>query len=67
MVYTERNEKCLSSSSKDKPTSKDYNSSKSGSSGSATAWSGQASSPEKWKYNNMVQNDRDKFNGMHFS
>ncbi|KAH8289941.1 hypothetical protein KR018_008800 [Drosophila ironensis] len=73
MVYTERTDKCLSSAAKDNPSSKGQaNSKPNGNSGSGSgsgsgAWSSQASSAEKWKYNNMVKNDRDKFNGMHFS
>ncbi|EDV31562.1 uncharacterized protein Dana_GF14487 [Drosophila ananassae] len=72
MVYTERTDKCLSSTAKDNPSSKVQSPSKhttgSGSAaGSGSSWSSQASNAEKWKYNSMVKNDRDKFNGMHFS
>ncbi|XP_017860336.1 PREDICTED: uncharacterized protein LOC108611982 [Drosophila arizonae] len=74
MVYTERTDKCLSSSKEsagkhDKSHSKHQSnfSSRSGSSSSSGAWSSQASSDEKWKYNNMVKDNRDQFNGMHFS
>ncbi|EDW13273.1 uncharacterized protein LOC6577900 [Drosophila mojavensis] len=76
MVYTERTDKCLTSSKEsagkqDKSQSKYQSSfsSRSGSSSSSSsgAWSSQASSDEKWKYNNMVKDNRDQFNGMHFS
>ncbi|KAI8043737.1 serglycin [Drosophila gunungcola] len=77
MVYTERTDKCLSSTTKDNHSSKGQSQSKSASgsgsgsgsvSGSGSgSWSSQASSAEKWKYNNMVNNDRQQFNGMHFS
>ncbi|XP_064546496.1 uncharacterized protein LOC135434063 [Drosophila montana] len=70
MVYTERTDLCLSSSKdnagqgKSQPKS---TSSPSSSSSSSGAWSSQASSAEKWKYNNMVKDNREKFNAMHFS
>ncbi|XP_016964732.1 uncharacterized protein LOC108034356 [Drosophila biarmipes] len=69
MVYTERTDKCLSSNTKDSKSSKDQGHSKtnSGSASGSGSWSSQASSAEKWKYNNMVKNDRQQFNGMHFS
>ncbi|XP_017001680.2 uncharacterized protein [Drosophila takahashii] len=70
MVYTERTDKCLSST-KDNQSSKSQSHSKSnsgsGSGSGSGSWSSQASSAEKWKYNNMVKNDRQQFNGMHFS
>ncbi|XP_019890241.2 uncharacterized protein LOC109611640 [Musca domestica] len=80
MVYTNRTEKCISS--QDNPGVKasanansKYQSScvPSYSSGSASgnkstnnAWSKNASEADKWKYNNMVRENRDKFNSMHF-
>ncbi|XP_034474057.1 uncharacterized serine-rich protein C1E8.05 [Drosophila innubila] len=79
MVYTERTDKYLttskdnagqtkSSSSSPSPSSSSSSpSSKTTSSHSAGAWSSQASNAEKWKYNNMVKDDRDKFNSLHFS
>ncbi|XP_016969789.1 uncharacterized protein LOC108037667 [Drosophila rhopaloa] len=69
MVYTERTDKCLSNSTKDNHSSKTQTQPKSnsGSGLGSGSWSSQASSAEKWKYNNMVKNDRQQFNGMHFS
>ncbi|KAH8376872.1 hypothetical protein KR093_001819 [Drosophila rubida] len=73
MVYTERTDKCLSTSkdnaatSKSPSTSATSSSSSASSSSSKTSWSSQASSGDKWKYNNMVKDNRDKFNSMHFS
>ncbi|XP_023297596.2 uncharacterized protein LOC111680196 [Lucilia cuprina] len=74
MVYTNRTEKCLTSQepSNTKSTTSGSkttfaNSSSSNSSSSANnAWSKNASDNDKWKYNNMVRNERDKFNSMHF-
>ncbi|BFF96264.1 uncharacterized protein DMAD_13500 [Drosophila madeirensis] len=73
MVYTERTDKCTTST-KDNHSSKDRSRSNSQSQGSSSkpshssgAWSSQASSSDKWKYNNMVRDDREQFNGMHFS
>ncbi|EDW03364.1 uncharacterized protein LOC6570603 [Drosophila grimshawi] len=69
MVYTERNDKCLANS-KDKVGQNPYSSEEKkpqSSPSSSGAWSSQASNAEKWKYNNMVKDNRDKFNGMHFS
>ncbi|XP_017105355.3 uncharacterized protein [Drosophila bipectinata] len=71
MVYTERNDKCMSSTGKDNFSKVQSHSKQNTGSGPATVsgsnWSRQASSAEKWKYNSMVKNDRDNFNGMHFS
>ncbi|XP_060666291.1 uncharacterized protein LOC132798449 [Drosophila nasuta] len=73
MVYTERTDKCLTSSkdnaasSKSQSNSTSSSPSKTHSSNSSGAWSSQASSSEKWKYNNMVKDNRDHFNSMHFS
>lgn len=70
MVYTERTDKCLTSGkdstdkSKSSPTS---SASKPQSSHSSGSWSSQASSADKWKYNNMVKDNRDQFNNLHFS
>ncbi|EDW76579.1 uncharacterized protein Dwil_GK15534 [Drosophila willistoni] len=64
MVYSERTDKC-SASPKDAPKIDSTPTHKP--SHSSGAWSSKASSDEKWKYNNMVKDNRDKFNGMHFS
>lgn len=78
MVYTNRIEKystsqesnsIKSSTSRLKyPTSYGVNSNLNSNSSIATnnSWSRSAVDNEKWKYNNMVSDDRDKFNGMHF-
>ncbi|XP_030384044.1 uncharacterized protein LOC115631442 [Scaptodrosophila lebanonensis] len=74
MVYTERTDKYLTTAKDNASQSKaasqkpeQISSSGGSSSGSAGAWSGKASTEDKWKYNNMVKNNRDQFNGMHFS
>ncbi|XP_030556782.1 uncharacterized protein LOC115759830 [Drosophila novamexicana] len=67
MVYTERTDLCLSSSKDNAGQGKSQPKTTSSPSSSSGAWSSQASSAEKWKYNNMVKDNRDKFNGMHFS
>lgn len=73
MVYTNRTEKCLTSEepsgTKNSSTGSKYQSSFSSSAttSSNNAWSKNASDSDKWKYNNMVRNERDKFNNMHFN
>lgn len=72
MVYTNRTEKCISS--QDNPAAKTTaNSSYQSSCGqnnpakqTNNAWSKSVSEADKWKYNKMVRDDRDKFNSMHF-
>lgn len=80
MVYTERTDKCLSNGkdnaaqTKSSPNSSNSSSSssyssttKAQSSHSSGAWSSQAATEDKWKYNNMVKDKRDQFNNLHFS
>ncbi|ALC39360.1 CG10570 [Drosophila busckii] len=69
MVYAERTDKCLakndaSQSKSPKTSSASYT--KQQSNHGSGSWSSQASSADKWKYNNMVKDNRDQFNGMHF-
>ncbi|XP_075153926.1 uncharacterized protein LOC142227338 [Haematobia irritans] len=80
MVYTNRTEKCISSqdntveksgSKFQTPSVSSYSSNSSSGSTSKyannNAWSKSASDADKWKYNNMVRDSRDKFNSMHFN
>lgn len=63
MGYAERVDKCNSNSSKDASKTDSYKSS-GGNSGSGSK-SGSSGNKDAYKYNNMVKNDRDKFNNLH--
>lgn len=78
MVYTNRTEKCTTSqesntvkttsSGSQYRTSFGVNSNLNSNSSMpiSNSWSKNAADTDKWKYNKMVRDDRDKFNGMHF-
>ncbi|XP_037884035.1 uncharacterized protein LOC119634148 [Glossina fuscipes] len=82
MVYTNRTEKCNSSTEetvttksekhfKDQKNGNYSDSNKSSQSTSAiganNAWSKNAAESDKWKFNNMIKNNRDAFNSLHFN
>ncbi|XP_036329482.1 uncharacterized protein LOC118741595 isoform X1 [Rhagoletis pomonella] len=80
MVYTERTERyieptdqCSTSAGSSKSHtasfkySKEQHSSSNSSAYKNSSWeTKQPPSEDKWKYNNMVRNDREKFNSLHF-
>ncbi|KAL7740979.1 hypothetical protein ACLKA6_013425 [Drosophila palustris] len=68
MVYTERTDKYLTTSKDNAAQSKAPSSSSSTStSSSSSSKTSSSHSSDKWKYNNMVKDNRDKFNSLHFS